>query len=130
MFELKIITPDRIFYEGQASMVEMNTKQGYIGVYPQHIPLTTVIEPGVLVIHEAEGEKEAALHSGFATILPDSVTIMAETVEWPDEIDENRAKEAKIRAERRLGSGDGKYNRLRAEMALKRALTRLEVADN
>lgn len=127
LFELKVITPDRIFYEGQVSMVEMNTKQGLIGVYKNHVPLTTIIDPGVLVIHEAGGEKEAALHSGFATILKDRVTILAEVVEWPEEIDENRAKEAKIRAERRLGSEDGKYNRLRAELALKRALTRLEV---
>ena len=65
--------------------------------------------------------------SGFITILPETVTIMAETVEWPDEIDFKRAEDARIRAERRLSSREAGLDVMRAEAALKRALVRLEL---
>lgn len=123
--KLKVITPQSSFYEGEVSMVELTTTEGEIGVYPAHIPLTCVIAPGILKIHETDGIKEAALLSGFVTILPEIVTIMAEAVEWPDEIDYDRAQQAKTRAERRLASNDEHMDVLRAELALKRALTRL-----
>lgn len=127
VMNLRIITPEKKFYDGEVSMVELTTTEGQIGIYPEHIPLTAVVAPGVLRIHEGSDVKEAALISGFITILPDVVTIMAETVEWPDEIDFNRAEEARVRAERRLSSQDGNLDTLRAEMALKRALVRLEM---
>lgn len=60
--------------------------------FPGHIPLTVIVKPGILHITEKDGEKEAALHSGFAEILPEGVTILAEIIEWPNEIDENRAE--------------------------------------
>ncbi|MDE6129436.1 MAG: ATP synthase F1 subunit epsilon, partial [Lachnospiraceae bacterium] len=87
-FKLRIITPDRVFYEGDAKMVEFNTTEGEIGVLPGHIPMTVVIKPGILTITEEEETKTAALHAGFVEILQDSVTVLAEIVEWPTEIDE------------------------------------------
>ena len=92
---VRVIAPERVFYEGEASFLEFNTIEGIIGLYPKHIPMTVVVAPGVLKIREDGGDKEAALHSGFAEILGDSVTILAESVEWPDEIDIHRAEEAK-----------------------------------
>ena len=78
-FELKIITPDRVFYEGEAVMVEFNTTEGEIGIYKHHIPMTVIIKPGILTITEENDEtREAALHAGFVEILPDKVTIMVE----------------------------------------------------
>ena len=127
LFELEIITPERKFYAGNASMVEFTTTEGDIGVYKNHIPLTAVIAPGVLKIHEEDGVKEAALLSGFAQILPEKIVIVAEVAEWPEEIDENRAKEAKIRAERRLKEQNGEIDVVRVEAALKRALVRLSL---
>ena len=94
-----------------------------MGIYPNHIPLTAIIAPGVLRIHENGQVKEAALLSGFIQILQEEVTILAESVEWPDEIDANRAKEAEIRAKRRIEEGSG-VDMNRAELALKRALIR------
>jgi F-type H+-transporting ATPase subunit epsilon len=73
--------------------------------------------------------KEASLLEGFVEILPDRVTVLAEACEWPDEIDVNRANEAKIRAERRLAGGEGDINYPRAEMALRKALIRIELGD-
>lgn len=127
LFQLQIVSPNRVFYEGEASMVEMNTADGVIGVYAKHIPLTTVLAPGIVVIHEEAEVKFAAIHSGFAVIMPDKVTLMAEVAEWPDEIDIDRAEEAKTRAEKRLSEADASTDIARAELSLRRALTRLEV---
>lgn len=125
MFKLEIVTPERVFYEGDASMVELSTTEGDIGVYANHIPMTAIVAPGVLKIHEAAGVKRAALHTGFIEVLPEMITIMAEVVEWPDEIDVKRAEDARIRAERRLKDNKAECDTLRAKLALRRALTRL-----
>ena len=127
LFKLQVITPERKFYEGDASMVELSTTEGDIGVYRNHIPLTAIVAPGVLKIHEEGGVKEAALMSGFIEILPEKITIMAEVAEWPEEIDANRAEEARIRAERRLKEESGEIDTMRAELALRRALVRLSL---
>ena len=124
---LKIITPERIFYEHEATMVEFNTTEGEIGIYPRHVPTTVVIAPGILTISEAEGKREAALLAGFAQILPTGVTILTEDVEWPDEIDVERARSAKVRAEERLRHKSADVDVLRAETALHRAITRINV---
>ncbi len=126
-FLLRIITPDRVFYENQVEMVEFNTTEGEIGVLPGHVPLTVILKPGILDITEPEGDKVAALHAGFAEILPDRVTILAEIIEWPEEIDEERAAAAKERAEERLRSRTPETDIARAETALQRAIARIEV---
>ena len=126
-FHLRVITPERLFYEGDVDMVEFNTTEGEIGVLPGHIPLTVIVKPGILVITEKEGEKEAALHAGFAEILPEGITILAEIIEWPEEIDEHRAEEAMHRAKERLTSKTPETDVMRAETALLRAMARIEV---
>lgn len=127
LFSLRIITPDRVFYKGEVSMVEFNTIEGEIGVLKKHVPTTVIISPGILTITEAEGTKEAALHAGFAEILQDEVVILAEIIEWPVEIDAERAKRAKERAEERLRTKTPETDILRAETALQRALARISV---
>ena len=127
--KLLVNTPERVFFNGEATFVELATGEGEIGVYPQHIPLTAVLVPCVLTIHQNDGIKKAAVHGGIVEVLKDKVTILAEIAEWPDEIDVNRANDAKIRAERRLASKDSNLDVPRAEMALKRSLARLGAAD-
>jgi F-type H+-transporting ATPase subunit epsilon len=127
MFNLKIVCPERIFYEGKATKVELNTTEGEIGVYPDHMPMTMIIKPGVLTITDEDGAREAALHAGFIEILPSQITILAEVAEWPDEIDLDRAKRARERAEKRLAQKDSNLNLLRAESALARSLTRISL---
>lgn len=128
-FELEIVSPDRVFYTGQAAMVEVCTTEGQIGVYAGHIPMTNLLKPGILHISEADGQdKYAALHDGFIEILPDKITVLAEVAEWPEEIDFNRANEAKIRAERRLAENAQDIDVARAKLALSRANTRLDLA--
>ena len=121
--KVEIIAPDRVFYKGDVDFIEFNTIEGIIGVYPRHIPTTVVLAPGILKIVSGGETKEAALHSGFAEILGDSIKMLAESVEWPEEIDVRRAEEAKIRAERRIKESGSDSNR--AELALKRAVIRL-----
>lgn len=127
-FKVEIITPDRVFFTGEADMIEFNTGDGQIGVYKNHIPLTTVLEPGVVVIYNDDQQKVAAVHAGFAEILGEKVTLLAELAEWPDEIDINRAEAAKQRAEDRIAAKSETLDLKRAEYALHRALTRIDVA--
>ncbi|MCR4851632.1 MAG: ATP synthase F1 subunit epsilon [Lachnospiraceae bacterium] len=127
LFKLRIITPDRTFYESDVVMVEFNTTEGEIGVLKGHIPLTVVVAPGIITITEESGTKEAALHAGFAEVLGDSVIIMAEIIEWPSEIDLERAQEARDRAEERLRARTPETDIARAETALQRAMARINV---
>ena len=127
LFTLKIVTPDRVFYQGEVSMVEFNTTEGEIGVLKGHVPTTVIISPGILTITEAEETKEAALHAGFAEILQNEVVILAEIIEWPEEIDEERAMRARERAEERLRTKTPETDILRAETALQRAMARIHV---
>ena len=128
IFRVEIITPDRIFYEGEAEFLEFTTAAGDIGVYAKHIPMTTVLAPGAVIIHKDGDETVAAVHSGFAEILGDKVTLLAEIAEWPDEIDVSRAEAAKARAEEHLANKTMGTDVKRAEYALRKALTRLDVA--
>lgn len=127
--KLQVITPDAEFFNGDTTMVELNTANGEMGIFPQHIPLTVAVEPGVLKIHQDKEVKKAALLSGFIQIMPEKVTILAEACEWPENIDGARANEARIRAERRLSEGSAEVDVARAEAALHRALVRLSLVD-
>lgn len=126
IFDVEIITPDRIFFTGKATMIEFTTSVGDIGVLKDHIPLTTVLAPGIVTITLEDEKKKAAVHAGFAEILPDKVTLLAEVAEWPDEIDSNRAQAALERAKERIASKSADVDLARAEFALRKALVRME----
>ena len=126
IFDVEIITPDRVFFTGKATMIEFNTSVGEIGVYKNHIPLTTVLAPGIVTITMEEGKKTAAVHAGFAEILPEKVTLLAEIAEWSDEIDLKRAEAALERAKGRLAVKAADTDVARAEFALRKALVRIE----
>ena len=122
--KLNIYSPSRIFYEGEADFVEFVTTEGELGIYPDHIPLTAVVAPGILRITKDGKVREATLLDGFATVLPREITVLSEACECPEEIDIHRAEEAKIRAERKLAM----EQTLRDELALRRALVRIQMA--
>ncbi len=129
-FHLDVISPERVFYAGDVEMVELTTTEGDIGIYADHIPLTTIVAPGVLTITEnGDEQREAAVLEGFMEITQEKVTILAQSCEWPEEIDINRAREARARAERRLKSADANINMARAELALRKSLVRIELAE-
>lgn len=128
-FKLTIVTPDREFYNDEVDMVEFNTTEGEVGIYKGHIPLTVIVKPGILTITQGDLKKNAALHAGFVQILPDEVTILAEIIEWPGEIDEARAKAARERAESRLRGGADEVDVARAEASLMRAIARIQAVE-
>jgi F-type H+-transporting ATPase subunit epsilon len=129
-FQLEIVTPEKKVVTTAAEEVQIPGKNGYLGVLPGHAPLITELAVGEITFREASGsnEQRLAVAWGFAEVLPDKVTILAETAERPSEIDVARAREAKTRAEERLANGDTTVDVERALDALQRAETRLEVA--
>ena len=127
-FRLQIITPERIFYEGEVPFIEIKTTEGPMGIYKNHVPTTLILSPGVLKIYEDEGVKRAALHTGFVERQQEKIVVMAEIAEWPEEIDVKRAEEARIRAERRIKDDSQDDSVARAEIALRKALARLEAS--
>jgi len=127
-FQLEIVTPEKKVVETAAEEVQIPGKNGYLGILPGHAPLITELSVGEITYRENSTEQKLAVAWGFAEVLPTKVTILAETAERPTEIDVERARKAKERAEQRLASGDTSVDVDRALDALHRAETRLEVA--
>lgn len=124
-FELSIIEPDGMFYEGKCDFLEFTSTEGNMGVYPNHIPMTVILTPAVMKIHVDGDVKRAAILGGFTEIQKERITVLAEDANWPEEIDVERAEAAKQRAEERLSKKESETDLVRAEAALKRALARL-----
>jgi F-type H+-transporting ATPase subunit epsilon len=127
-FQLEIVTPEKKVVDTAAEEVQIPGKNGYLGVLPGHAPLITELAVGEITYRSGAEEQKLAVAWGFAEVLPDKVTILAETAERPNEIDVERARKAKERAERLLTSGDTNVDVERALAAEKKAETRLEVA--
>jgi F-type H+-transporting ATPase subunit epsilon len=127
-FQLEIVTPEKKVVDTAASEVQVPGKNGYLGVLPGHAPLITELAVGEITFRSGAEEQRLAVAWGFAEVLPDKVTILTETAERPSEIDVERARQAKQRAEQRLTSGDPNVDVERSLEALHKADTRLEVA--
>jgi F-type H+-transporting ATPase subunit epsilon len=127
-FQLEIVTPEKKVVETTAEEVQIPGKNGYLGILPGHAPLITELSVGEITFRENSTEQKLAVAWGFAEILPNKVTILAETAERPSEINVERARGAKERAEQRLSSGDTSVDVDRALDALHRAQARLDVA--
>ena len=127
-FQLEIVTPEKKVVETTAEEVQIPGKNGYLGILPGHAPLITELSVGEIRFRENSSEQRLAVAWGFAEILPNKVTILAETAERPAEIDVERARKAKERAEQHLTNGDTAVDVDRALDALHRAQARLDVA--
>jgi len=127
-FQLEIVTPEKKVVEAAAEEVQIPGKNGYLGILPGHAPLITELAVGEVTFRENATEQHLAVAWGFAEVLPNKVTILAETAERPSEIDVKRAREAKERAEQRLSRGDASVDVERALDSLHRAEARLTVA--
>jgi F-type H+-transporting ATPase subunit epsilon len=130
--ELVIVTPERQLLRQIVVEVTLPGGDGCLGILPGHAPLITELGIGELT-YRGKGASEAgslAIISGFAEVLGDRVTVLAETAERPEEIDVTRAEEAKKRAEQRLASAssDPNVDWARAAIALQRSLIRIQVA--
>jgi len=128
-FQLEVVTPEKMVVRDQAEEMQIPGKNGYLGILPGHAPLISELAVGEITYRNGGVTHHLCVAWGFAEVLPDKVTILAETAERADEIDVKRAQEAKQRAEERLKSGSTDVDYGRAEVALQRAETRLEVAE-
>lgn len=126
--QLEIVTPERLVIKDDAEDVQIPGKTGYLGILPGHAPLITEIAVGEISYHTGGQLRRLAVAWGFAEVLPDKVTILAETAERPEEIDVNRAQAARQRAEEELRKA-GPSGDADAQAALQRAKARLEVAE-
>ena len=128
--ELVVVTPTRQLLRQSVTEVQLPGAKGYLGILPGHAPLMTELGIGELSYRDASGKEPAhlAIISGFAEVLPERVTLLAETAEFAAEIDLARAEAAKARAEQRLAKGDSTLDWDRASVALQRALIRIQVA--
>jgi F-type H+-transporting ATPase subunit epsilon len=128
-FQLEIVTPEKMVVRDVAEEAQIPGKNGYLGILPGHAPLITELAIGEITYRSGGLARRLAVAWGFAEILPDKVTILAETAERPEEIDITRARQAKQRAEEQLKSGKTEEDFTRAEASLQRAETRLQVAE-
>jgi F-type H+-transporting ATPase subunit epsilon len=127
-FQLEIVTPERMLVKDSAEAMQIPGQNGYLGILPGHAPLITELAVGEISYHSAGMTHRLAVAWGFAEVLPDKVTILAETAERAEEINVERAQKSKERAESRLKSGDPQLDVGRALDALARAENRLQVA--
>jgi F-type H+-transporting ATPase subunit epsilon len=127
-FQLEIVTPSRLLVKEAAEEAQIPGASGYLGMLPGHAPLITELAVGVITYKASGATHTLSVAWGFMEVLPDQVTILAETAERPNEIDTERAQKSKERAEQRLKSNNPEIDYTRAEDALQRAETRLSVA--
>ena len=127
-FQLEIVTPEKKVVDTPAEEAQIPGKNGYLGILPGHAPLITELAVGEITFREGGAEQHLAVAWGFAEVLAHKVTILAETAERPSEIDVERARQAKQRAEERLTSSSTEADVERALDSLRRAEVRLEVA--
>jgi F-type H+-transporting ATPase subunit epsilon len=125
---LQIITPDKLLVREDADSVQIPGKGGYLGILPGHAPLITELMIGEISFSKGGTTQYLAVSWGFAEVLPDKVTILADTAERAEQIDVKRAQEAKARAEGELRNASPELDYDALNFALRRAEVRLEVA--
>src|SRR5215472_6745379 len=129
--QLVVVTPERQLLRETVAEVDIPGSEGQLGILPGHAPLMTEMGIGALSYRSTNASSQPmtlAVIQGFAEVLPDRVTVLAETAERAEEIDVARAEAAKARAEQRLGSNDTNIDWDRAVLALQKSLVRIQVA--
>jgi F-type H+-transporting ATPase subunit epsilon len=125
---LQIITPDKLLVREDADSVQIPGKAGYLGILPGHAPLITELMIGEISFSKGGTTQYFAVSWGFAEVLPDKVTILADTAERAEDINVTRAQQAKARAEQELKAAGPELDYDAVNFALRRAEVRLEVA--
>lgn len=124
---LEIVSPERVILEQEVRMVTLQGGYGELGILPRHMALATAVKPCLVRLKLDDGREDVVpVSGGFVEVLPDKITLLADTAEFPDYIDVERAEKAKERAERRLGQSTYDVDVDRAQASLVRANLRLE----
>ena len=124
----ELVTPERAIVRERVDEVQIPGTQGYLGVLPGHTPLLTTLQVGELWFRQGNEKYFISVAFGFAEILPDRVTILAQIAERAEEIDISRAEEARRRASENLTNRATDVDFERARIALTKSLIRLQVA--
>jgi len=124
---VSVVTPDGPVLEEDYDMVVCETEDGELGVLPGHIPLVAPLIISAIRLKRGNNTDRLAVNGGFLEVQPKNITILAQSAEKPVDIDVERAQKAKERAERRLQSKQDNIDFHRAEMALKRAMNRIDI---
>jgi F-type H+-transporting ATPase subunit epsilon len=124
---LDVVTAERQVYSEDVDLVVAPGVDGEMAILPGHAPLMTTLQPGELLIRRGDEETPLLVTGGFLEIRPERVTVLADAAERVEEIDAERAEEAKRRAEERLGEKLSATDMARAEAALRRSLFRLRI---
>lgn len=128
-FELKIITPEKTFFSGETTQITVRTSGGDIGILAHHTSLVAALPAGPLKVRQEDGTfRAAAVSGGLLKVGGNKATILANAVEWADEIDLEHAKRSAEDARRRLEAQESRESMDRAEAKLKRALNRINVS--
>ena len=127
-FNLKIITPEKLFFEGETEQIIVKTAAGDIGILANHVPYVANIVASPLKIKQGEDFKVAAISSGLMRVASNEVVIVTQAVEWAEDIDVVRAEKAKEYAEQKIKQHESQKEFERAEQKLRRAMNRLVVA--
>ncbi|NNJ10135.1 F0F1 ATP synthase subunit epsilon [Chloroflexales bacterium ZM16-3] len=125
---LEIVTAERVVLSEEVDQVNAPTRDGRVGILPRHEPLMTILQPGELTIIKGGERVPFAVSGGFMEVLSSRVTILADTVERADEIDEERALRSRVVAEERLKIAQTDRDMAIAEAKLRKELVRLRVA--
>lgn len=126
--KLKIITHERIVFEGEADELTLCTTNGQVGILKDHIPITTSLDIGVTKAKIGDKYRYFATMGGVFQFKDNNASILTDVCEDSDDIDVTRAKAAKERAEARLAEADANIDAQRAQAALARSLARLQAA--
>ena len=126
---VEVVTAERELYNGEATMVNAPGSEGQLGILPQHAALLTLLKPGAMRIQLGDAEEPLFVSGGFLEVNNDTVTVLADTAEYAEEIDEARAEEARRRAQERLEQATSEQERAEVLAAVERAVARLRVAE-
>lgn len=124
-FNLNVVAPNGQILDKEVEFVVLPSDEGELGILANHAPLIAGLQPGVMRYTEDGKVNKISVCGGFVEVVNNKVTVLANTAEKAEKIDIERALAAKERAEKRLQERDSSVDVLRAEMALKRAITRL-----
>ncbi|SRR5699024_5544868 len=124
---VSVVTPDGPVLEDDFDMVSCKSENGELGVLPGHIPLVAPLSISAVRLKRENDVTLLAVNGGFLEVQPEKITILAQSAEKPSDIDVERAKKAEERAKQRLQSKQDNVDFHRAELALKRALNRINV---
>ena len=126
---VEVVTAERELYNGEANLVSAPGSEGRLGILPRHAALLTTLAPGDLRIELNGAEEPLFVSGGFLEVSDDNVTVLADTAEHAEEIDQARAAEARRRAQERLAQVQSNVERAELQAALERAIARLRVAE-